>query len=42
MILMNCFGVRTATRHRAASPAAAGKHRVAAVTEASVRLNVET
>lgn len=42
MISMNWFGVRTATRHAAASPAAAGKHRVAAVTEASVRLNVET
>lgn len=49
MINMTLFGVRAATRvpslgtaHAAATPAAAGKHRVAAATEASVRLNVET
>jgi hypothetical protein len=33
---MNTFGVRVATRHAAAASAAAGKHRVAAATEASV------
>lgn len=42
MIKINLFRVRTATRHAAATPAAAGKHRVAAATEASVRLTVET
>ncbi len=42
MIEMNWYGVRAVTRHAAATPAAAGKHRVATATEASVRLNVET
>ena len=49
MINVTIFGVRAATRvlslgtaHATATPAAAGKHRVAAVTGTSVRLNVET
>jgi hypothetical protein len=43
MLDINAFGVSAATRvpvwgtrHAAATPAAAGKHRVAAATEASV------
>lgn len=49
VINTNVFDVRVATRvpspgtaHAAAIPAAAGKHRVAAATAASVRLNVDT
>lgn len=42
MIKVNLSGVRAAARHAAATPAAAGKHRVAAATEASVRLCVKT
>lgn len=42
MISTASVNVRVATHHAAATPAAAGKHRVAAATEASVRLNVET
>ena len=42
MINVNVYGVHAAARHAAATPAAAGKHRVAAATEASVRPYVET
>jgi hypothetical protein len=40
-IVMNSFGVRAAARH-AAAHAAAAKRPVAAATDASVRLKVET
>lgn len=42
MLKTNLFGVRAATRHAVAAPAASVQHHVAAPTEASVRLNVET